>query len=58
MPQDKQPGQAAPDNGTLHEDGPIPSASDSKVLDDTARMAREGMKELEADPRERKPASE
>ena len=43
-------------NGTQHEDQPIPSASDDKVLDDTARLAREGRKEREArgeDPVER-----
>ena len=46
------------ESGTRHEDGPIPSASDEKVLDETARLAREGRKELESDPKERKPASE
>jgi len=51
----------APDtgnHGTSHEDEPIPTASEDKVLEETARLAREGRKELESDPRERKPASE
>lgn len=46
------------DDGTLREDEPIPSASEDRVLEETARMAREGRKELEADPREPKPARE
>ena len=46
------------DDGTLREDEPIPAASDDRVLDETARLAREGRKELEADPREPKPARE
>ena len=46
------------DDGTLREDEPIPSASDDRVLDETARLAREGRKALEADPREPKPARE
>lgn len=36
----------------LREDGPLPAASDDRVLDETARLAREGLKELESDPRE------
>lgn len=44
--------------GSTHEDEPIPAASEDKVLDETARLAREGRKELESDPREQKPASE
>ena len=43
-------------HGTSTEDEPIPPASQDKVLDDTARLAREGLKELEADPKEPKPA--
>jgi hypothetical protein len=42
----------------MREDEAIPSASEDKVLEETARMAREGRKELESDPREPKPASE
>lgn len=41
-------------DGTRYEDEPIPSASDQKVLEETARLAREGRKELENDPREPK----
>lgn len=42
------------DDGTLREDEPIPRASDETVLEETARLAREGRKELEADPKEPK----
>jgi hypothetical protein len=55
MPNDQKRDEPAPADGTRHEDGPMPSASDSTVLEETARMAREGLKELEADPNERKP---
>jgi hypothetical protein len=54
MPTDPQ----TPDmenHGTGHEDEPLPAASDDKVLEETARMAREGRKQLEADEREPKP---
>ncbi len=46
------------DGLTRHEDEPIPAASEDKVLDETARLAREGRQELENDPKERKPASD
>jgi hypothetical protein len=42
--------------GTQHEDEAIPAASDDHVLEETARLAREGRKEREADPKEPKPA--
>ena len=59
MSNDPKQTPATDDNhGTSHEDEPIPSASDDRVLEETARLAREGRKELEADPKERKPASE
>jgi len=45
-------------SGTQHEDEPIPAASDDRVLDETARLAREGRKELESDPKEPKPAKD
>lgn len=45
-------------NGAQREDQPIPTASEDKVLDETARLAREGRKELESDPKERKPGGE
>ena len=51
-------GAEAENDATMHEDEPIPTASEDKVLDETVRLAREGRKELEADPRERKPAAE
>jgi hypothetical protein len=57
MPNVIKPGQAD-DNGTAREDEPIPAASEDQVLEETARLAREGRKELESDPRERKPQSE
>lgn len=40
----------------LREDDPIPAASEDRVLEETARLAREGRKELESDPRESRPA--
>jgi hypothetical protein len=49
--------QSGNDDGTGQADEPIPSASDEKVLEETARLAREGRRELEADPKEPKPAS-
>jgi hypothetical protein len=58
MPTDNQRAAGDGNEGTTREDEPIPSASEDKVLDETARLAREGRKELESDPRERKPASE
>jgi hypothetical protein len=57
MPNEITPGQAE-NKETVHEDEPIPTASEDRVLEETARLAREGRKELESDPRERKPASE
>jgi hypothetical protein len=41
--------------GTLREDEPMPAASEDTVLDATARLAREGRKELESDPNEQTP---
>jgi hypothetical protein len=45
-------------NGTSHEDEPIPSASDDRVLEETVRLAREGRKERDADPKEPKSSKE
>jgi hypothetical protein len=57
MPNETNPVQ--PDkNETAREDEPTPAASEDRVLEETARLAREGRKELESDPREHKPASE
>lgn len=58
MPDETSRTPQSQDDLTLREDEPIPAASDDRVLDETARMAREGRKELEADPREPKPARE
>lgn len=51
---DPQPGN----DGTGREDEPIPSASDEKVLEETARLAREGRRERESDPKEPKQSSD
>ena len=40
-------------DGLLREDEPVPRASDEDVLEDTVRLAREGQRELENDPKER-----
>ncbi len=57
MTNDTKPGpDTDAEDAPLHEDGPIPAASDDQVLDETARLVREGRKELQADPREPKPA--
>jgi hypothetical protein len=50
---DTKPDPKLDDQDATHEDEPIPAASDDKVLEDTARLAREGRKELENDPNER-----
>ena len=54
MPNETKPGQDEQNNGMQREDEPIPAASEDKVLDETARLAREGRKELESDPKEPK----
>ena len=58
MPPEINREQAADNDGTRREDEPIPAASEEKVLDNTVRLAREGKKELDADPKERKPGSQ
>lgn len=50
--------QPAQNDGDMEDDDPIPAASEDKVLEETARLAREGRKQLEADPKESKPGSE
>lgn len=57
MPKDLNPGRPD-DSDAEREDEPLPKASEDQVLEETARLAREGRKELDADPREHKPASE
>ena len=54
MPTETHRSQDEENNGAQREDEPIPAASDDKVLDETARLAREGRKELESDPKEPK----
>ena len=51
MPE-QTPGQTVEQDKPMREDEPMPAASEDKVLDETARLAREGRKELESDPRE------
>ncbi|NML47194.1 hypothetical protein HHL11_25835 [Ramlibacter sp. G-1-2-2] len=58
MQNDPNRRQDADDDGTERGDAPIPRASDDEVLDDTARLAREGRKQLESDPKESKPAKD
>lgn len=57
MPTQKQDPQNDSDDVT-REDEALPRASEDQVLEETARMAREGRKALDADPREPKPASD
>ena len=58
MPDETKRTQDTPQDATLREDEPIPAASDEKVLEETARLAREGRKQLESDPKESRPGSE
>ncbi|HEX7890496.1 MAG TPA: hypothetical protein VF522_14130 [Ramlibacter sp.] len=56
-----QPNRSRPEDGydsTESEDEPIPRASEDAVLEETARLVREGRKEREADPREPKNPTE
>lgn len=56
MPTEPSRNPQSQDDTPLREDEPLPAASEDRVLEETARLAREGRKELEADPREPKPA--
>ena len=58
MPRENQPSEQAENDGTRTEDEAIPSASDDKVLDETVRLAREGKKELQSDPKESRRGSD
>ena len=58
MPIDNQPRPEAGNDAATREDEPIPAASEDKVLDETARLAREGRRELESDPKEPKSPKE
>jgi hypothetical protein len=53
-----EPNRNADPTGTQHEDEAIPAASDDHVLDETARLAREGRKDLASDPKEPKATKE
>ena len=55
MPKDPRNDPDRNADGTLRDDDVIPRASEADVLEETARLAREGRRELESDPRERKP---
>ena len=44
--------RSGPKDGLMREDEPIPQASEDRVLEETARLAREGQRELENDPKE------
>ncbi|MEJ5992054.1 hypothetical protein WG902_18780 [Ramlibacter sp. PS3R-8] len=46
------PRETSEQDKPMREDGPLPTASDDRVLDETARLAREGLKDLESDPKE------
>jgi len=58
MTNDTKRTQDPQEDATLREDEPIPAASDEKVLEETARLAREGRKQLESDPKESRPGSD
>jgi hypothetical protein len=44
--------ESDPQDGQMREDEALPQASDDEVLNETARLAREGRRELEADENE------
>ena len=54
MPTENQRSQDAENDAVMREDEPIPTASEDTVLEETARLAREGRKELASDPKEPK----
>ena len=58
MPTENQQSEQMENDGTRREDEAIPSASDDKVLDETVRLAREGARELQSDPKESKRGSD
>jgi hypothetical protein len=55
MANDIHPDPREDEDETLREDEPLPPASEDKVLEETVRLAREGRRFLESDPREHKP---
>lgn len=58
MPKPTDPGRPEDSQDTEREDEPIPRASEDTVLEETARLVREGRKEREADPKEPKNTAE
>jgi hypothetical protein len=46
------PPESDPKDGQMREDEALPQASDDEVLNDTARLAREGQRQLDADEHE------
>lgn len=58
MPTENRPApDAADDSGAGQGDAPVPRASDDEVLEETVRLAREGLRQRENDPREPKSRS-
>ena len=55
MPE-QTPGQTADQDKPMREDEALPAASEEKVLEETARLAREGREQLESDPKENRQA--
>lgn len=51
MPE-QNPRETADQDKPMREDEALPEASEDRVLDETARLAREGRKQLESDPNE------
>jgi hypothetical protein len=58
MPTENQTPPEAANDGSARADEPIPSASDDRVLEETVRLAREGQRQRDADPREPKTSKE
>lgn len=58
MPNPHQRSDLDGTDGSMSEDEALPPASEEEVLEETARLAREGRKQLESDPKEPKPAAE
>lgn len=46
------PRDPAHEDGKMREDVQVPRAPEDEVLEETARLAREGRRELENDPKE------
>jgi hypothetical protein len=48
MPEENQPRDPVHEDGKMREDVAVPRASDEEVLNETARLAREGRQERDA----------